>query len=325
MARLNALFPATALLEDDYDIDPTPHSPGLRDSIRFTVFEHLMSADPFSERQQQTIRMKLRCWCDAPGYDQARAALVRYIEECRKLEQACFIVMNGLERQARAKRVSRTKSTGRILAAALKSRGSQRHRKSKGTERPRRSKSRKHDHKSKRSKNDHRSKRSRHDRKPKGIEHSRKPKGSAHDPESRGSRHDHKSKRPRQDYKSKSSKQDRRSRRIDRPRKSKGPEHDFMSRGLKYLRKSPYRPRRKDPRNMPPLLRGVPGRELSGAKTDGASWAGDHTVPQILCYPSDLSNTQFHEHPLAKELNMSSREKAMLGLLIPRELKTRNF
>lgn len=74
-----------------------------------------------------------------------------------------------------------------------------------------------------------------------------------------------------------------------------------------------------------PLLKGMPGRELSASKTDGAAFAGDIDAPQILAYPMDLSRQLFSEHPLAKELELTSREKATLGLLIPEEIKSREF
>lgn len=74
-----------------------------------------------------------------------------------------------------------------------------------------------------------------------------------------------------------------------------------------------------------PLLCGMPGRELSGSKIDGAGFAGDVTAPPILVYPEDLSRTEYDEHPLASSLNMSPREKAQLGLVIPRQISSRTF
>ncbi|KAG5980786.1 hypothetical protein E4U55_003657 [Claviceps digitariae] len=55
---------------------------------------------------------------------------------------------------------------------------------------------------------------------------------------------------------------------------------------------------------LSPLLKGMPGRELSPAKTDGAAFAMDFSAPDVLVYPRDLSQTEFHVHPLA----MSSGE-----------------
>ncbi len=74
-----------------------------------------------------------------------------------------------------------------------------------------------------------------------------------------------------------------------------------------------------------PLLKGMPGRELSASKTDGAAFAGDHTAPPILTYPDDLSTTEFDQHPLAREMNLSSAEKARLGLIIPKQIPSRDF
>ncbi|UNI17634.1 hypothetical protein JDV02_003962 [Purpureocillium takamizusanense] len=71
MARLNALFPANAILECETDVDVTPYSAGLRDSIRFSVYEHLMGEDPHAQEALQAIYMRLFAWCDIPGYAQA--------------------------------------------------------------------------------------------------------------------------------------------------------------------------------------------------------------------------------------------------------------
>ncbi|KAF4994502.1 hypothetical protein FDECE_13100 [Fusarium decemcellulare] len=95
MARVNALFPPVVLLEDIDDVDPTPHSPGLRDSIRFSIFEHLMSENPFSPQQQQVIKMKLLGWCGIPEYPKVREALVRYSEECKKLGDICSTILTA--------------------------------------------------------------------------------------------------------------------------------------------------------------------------------------------------------------------------------------
>ncbi|KAG5809278.1 hypothetical protein H9Q74_005662 [Fusarium xylarioides] len=75
MGMFNALVPSDVFLEDEDDVDPTPHSPGLRDSVRFSVFEHLMSDHPFSPQHQEIIKMKLSGWCEVSGYPQARDAM----------------------------------------------------------------------------------------------------------------------------------------------------------------------------------------------------------------------------------------------------------
>lgn len=74
-----------------------------------------------------------------------------------------------------------------------------------------------------------------------------------------------------------------------------------------------------------PLLKGMPGREISPAKTDGARFAGDFEAPPVLAYPYDLSRQKFEQHPIAKELAMSQRQKVELGLILPREEKSRDF
>ncbi|KAJ3519523.1 hypothetical protein NM208_g14094 [Fusarium decemcellulare] len=87
--------PPVVLLEDIDDVDPTPHSPGLRDSIRFSIFEHLMSENPLSPQQQQVIKMKLLGWCGIPEYPKVREALVRYSEECKKLGDICSTILSA--------------------------------------------------------------------------------------------------------------------------------------------------------------------------------------------------------------------------------------
>jgi hypothetical protein len=77
--------------------------------------------------------------------------------------------------------------------------------------------------------------------------------------------------------------------------------------------------------NLTPLLKGMPGREISAAKTDGAAFAMDLSAPDILIYPQDLSTTEFHVHPFARQLDLSTEEKARLGLIIPKERSSRNF
>jgi hypothetical protein len=71
MACLNALFPPNEIIDGPDDIDPVPCSSHLRDSIRFSVYEHLLSVDAFSQEKQKALEMKLFCWCDIPGYPQA--------------------------------------------------------------------------------------------------------------------------------------------------------------------------------------------------------------------------------------------------------------
>lgn len=76
-----------------------------------------------------------------------------------------------------------------------------------------------------------------------------------------------------------------------------------------------------------PLLKGLPGREVSPSKTDGAAFAfDDPSAPKLRVeHTSTLSKTVFDQHPLAKDLNLDSREKAQLGLLLPKQKNRRKF
>ncbi|KAL7910685.1 hypothetical protein GGI35DRAFT_478105 [Trichoderma velutinum] len=76
-----------------------------------------------------------------------------------------------------------------------------------------------------------------------------------------------------------------------------------------------------------PLLKGLPGREVSPSKTDGAAFAfDDPSAPKLRVEnTSTLSKTAFDQHPLAKDLNLNSREKAQLGLLLPKQKNRRKF
>jgi hypothetical protein len=69
----------------------------------------------------------------------------------------------------------------------------------------------------------------------------------------------------------------------------------------------------------------MPGRELSAAKTDGAAFAVDLGVPNVLVYPNDLSRTEFCIHPLSSSLDLNTEEMARLGLIVPEERSSRNF
>lgn len=224
MARLNALFPAFHVLAGPDDIDLVPYSTGLRDSIRFSVYEHLMGADAASEQQRRSIQMKLFCWCDMPGYIQAHEAMMKYSEEVKKFEDICLDALGTIER--RAPTVTRARTSSTTSSSALAS--------------------------------------------------------------------------PNTPF-------------------AGSPETADDSFPSVPSRVSPAPP-------VPnPLLKGMPGRELSVAKTDGAAFTGDLGAPPVLAYPHDLSSTQFDVHPLAAELNMSSREKAQLGLIIPKQISRRDF
>lgn len=241
VARLNALFPSSVFLEDEEDFDPSPYSPGLRDSIRFSVFEHLMGDNPFSDQHQQMIRMKLLCWCDIPGYLQARQALLRYAEESKKLEEVCFAVLNALELRPSSNLSIRAPSAESSFVSYTEA-------------------------------------------------------SASPEPFSICSRN-------------------------QTPEGGSGVDAFLDLRASSVVSPGPL----SAPPVPNPLLKGMPGRELSAAKTDTAAFAGDMSAPPILCYPHDLSATEFHQHPLAQDLDMTSLEKAILGLLLPKELKSRDF
>ncbi|KAF5676314.1 hypothetical protein FHETE_2194 [Fusarium heterosporum] len=239
MALLNALVPSTVSLEDKDDTDPTPYSSGLRDSIRFSIFEHLMSEDPFSSKRQEIIEVKLCCWCDVPGYPQARDALVRYSEEFKKLENVCLRVMNELERRAVADASYPAMSADSSMLS--------------------------------------------------GAETSYNSSLFANSLQDDSAVHTSNTS-------------------IDNPR---------------FAPTSPTSPW--VPLAFHPLLRGMPGRELSPASTDGAALAQDLSAPPVLSYPDNFSKTEFFQHPFARKLEMSFAEQAALGLLLPKEVDSRDF
>lgn len=226
MALVNALFPPVVHLEDSEDFDLSPYSAGLRDSIRFSLYELLMDSDPFSETKKETIRIKLLCWCDIPDYETSRQALVRYTEETKKLEQVCLEVLDSMERCSRA--FSETPSADTSLNYA-----------SDGSFSP--------------------------------------------DLASQGHR------------------------------RLTDMSYDSRDSGWSRYRLSPV------PLDPHALLKGMPGREILGSRTDLGAFIGDPSEPQSSV---DLSTTEFDEHPLARNLDMSSAAKATLGLLIPKVLST---
>jgi hypothetical protein len=239
MALLNALVPPVVFLEDEDDMDPSPHSPGLRDSVRFSVFEHLMSEDSFSPNRREIIEMKLRCWCDVPGYPRARDALLRYTEEFKKLENVCLKVMNELERRSMTTVSYQTISAdSSILSGADTSHHSSL------------------------------------------LVNSLQGESSILTPNTS----------------------------IDNQQSTS------TSTTTPWV-----------PVAFHPLLRGMPGREISPASTDGAMFARDFSAPPVLSYPDNLSKTEFFQHPFARKLNMSFVEQVTLGLLLPREVDSRDF
>ncbi|PHH89644.1 hypothetical protein CDD83_5604 [Cordyceps sp. RAO-2017] len=229
MARLNALFPALTVRCGPDDIDLAPYSTGLRDSIRFSVYEHLMSGDALSDHQQRTIQMKLFCWCDMPAYIQAREAMMKYSEEAKRLEDTCLAILGAVERR----------SSAPVSSAASSSPGT-------APERP------------------------------------KSPASADNDDDAE----------------------------VSQPSLA-----STTATGSRVASAPPV---------PNPLLKSVPGREISVAKTDMAAIAGDLDAPPVLAYPHDLSKTEFDQHPLAKELDLTSREKAQLGLLVPKQISRDN-
>ncbi|CVK98149.1 uncharacterized protein FPRN_10606 [Fusarium proliferatum] len=238
MGMFNALMPSDVFLEDEDDVDPTPHSPGLRDSVRFSVFEHLMS-DPFSPQQQEVIKMKLSGWCEVTGYPQARDAMVRYCEEFKKLEGVGLAIMNDLERKSF--------STGSYYIASPTSSTLL------------------------------------------DTDNSRSSGFSASATQGANAIFTTTTSNDNQDS---------------------APTTPLSPWALS---------------TSHPLLKGMPGREMSPAKTDGALFSQDLSAPPVLSYPDNLSKTEFFQHPFTRKLDMSPAEQAALGLILPREIDSRDF
>ncbi|KAG7046419.1 hypothetical protein JMJ77_0014650 [Colletotrichum scovillei] len=74
-----------------------------------------------------------------------------------------------------------------------------------------------------------------------------------------------------------------------------------------------------------PLLAGCPGREITGAKTNGREWACDLDEPPVLGYSEELSKTDFEEHPLGRfiklEKGWEKHQLAMYGLILPAKVE----
>ncbi|KAL2876892.1 hypothetical protein SGCOL_007917 [Colletotrichum sp. CLE4] len=74
-----------------------------------------------------------------------------------------------------------------------------------------------------------------------------------------------------------------------------------------------------------PLLAGCPGREITGAKTNGREWACDLDEPPVLDYSEELSKTDFDEHPLAHYIKLEKgwekHQLAMFGLILPAKVE----
>ncbi|KAI9147664.1 hypothetical protein HJFPF1_12694 [Paramyrothecium foliicola] len=226
MACLNAMFPATNLLSSSDDIDPSPCSPGLRDSIRFSVFDHLVSTDTFSREKQKALEMKLFCWCDIPGYPQAYNAFMLYAEEAKKLEDVCLEAMHACEglRFTFRRRASSTELQNSASSEGF--RGSD-----TTVITP--------------------------------VSRPYTPNGDASTDTALSSR----------------------------ASTSSGKRCSTV------------------PSVPSPLLGGMPGREISAAKTDMAFMAGDFDTDPVRAYPHDLSLVEFCQHPLARDLDFDDESE----------------
>ncbi|KAK1579398.1 uncharacterized protein LY79DRAFT_522745 [Colletotrichum navitas] len=73
-----------------------------------------------------------------------------------------------------------------------------------------------------------------------------------------------------------------------------------------------------------PLLAGCPGREISGAKSDGRILTCDFDEPPVLDCSDDLSRTKFHEHPLVQHIELEKgwekHQLALYGLILPAKI-----
>lgn len=241
MAKLNALFPPIAAANLDLAAPLAPYSDGLRDNIRFSVYEHLMRGDTTDMTKWHALQTRLFSWCNIPGYDEARETLLRYTEEFKKMEELCLFTLNSLENRRRSICIPESPVESSFLTCSSRSNATP------------------------------------------------SPSSSFFGSETA----EHESSVQNSNY-------------------SFASARSLSSSTRHTLQQSP-------------LLRGMPGREISAAKTDGAAFAGDIDVAPVLTYPDDLSRVDFDQHPLAKHLDMSPREKMQLGLIIPKQLSSRNF
>ncbi|EGX91812.1 hypothetical protein CCM_05969 [Cordyceps militaris CM01] len=238
LAKLNALFPPIAAANLDTILPLAPYSEGLRESIRFSVYEHLMCGHANDVTKWLALQTRLFSWCNMPGYTEARNALLRYTEEFKKLELLCLSTLHALECRRRSICVPESPAESSFLTSSSRSSAA-----------PSPS--------------------------PSFLDSDR----SDFEPVIQDS-------------------------------------HRSLASGRSLSSSLRYNAQ------LSPLLKGMPGREISAAKTDGAAFAGEIDVPPILTYPNDLSRHEFDQHPLAKQLDISLREKIQLGLIIPRQLSS---
>ena len=225
------MLPPVLPLTDDEDLDPSPCSPGLRSSIRLAVFESLAANAWCSPAHQQALSTRLFDWCGIPQYDDARNALLRYVEVLRKLEEVLADVF------------AESDEAGDLIVSL---------------------------------------------------------EGDVS---------------------------------IDSlADETSTPDQTIVSRVSSHCSSS-------SSSGLPtgrscetslcvhthPLFHGMPGRELSASKTDGAAFACDLNASPVRCYPNDVSREQWSQHPLARSLALSPKEKAFLGLILPAEIADREF
>lgn len=228
------MFPPDMIFQDEDDIDLTPHSVGLRDSIRFSVYEHVMGDKLHNPKAFHAIQTRLLSWCNLPGYTSAYQSLKKYTQEVKKLEEVCFELLHDIESRPNSLRASSFITRASMLSTSDGSHNSV------------------------------------------AVTSTDSTSSSPVEPQL-----------------------------------------------FEHLPMSPISPGA--PPVPHPLLKGMPGREISAAKTDGAGFAGDFEATKILIYPNDLSRTEYDEHPLAKHLDLTSRQKAQLGLILPKQLNSRDF
>ncbi|TQW10986.1 hypothetical protein V2A60_004808 [Cordyceps javanica] len=242
MAKLNALFPPIAAANLDLALSLSLYSNGLRENIRFSVYEHLMLDNTTDMTKWRALQTRLFSWCSIPSYSEARGALLRYNEEFKKMEILCLSTLHSLGCRGSSSCASETPAESPFLTSSSRS-------------------------------------------------------SAFPSPNSSSLFAGDKS-----DFEA-----------------SVQSSHFSIASGQSLSSQTWCAAQRS------PLLRGMPGREISAAKTDGAAFAGDVDAAPILTYPNDLSRHEFVQHPLAKHLNMSPRELIQLGLLLPRQLRSRNF
>ncbi|KAG5924427.1 hypothetical protein E4U42_004645 [Claviceps africana] len=279
MARLNTLFSpdfadcATLRAKDSVAErhDLMPCTPGLRDSIRFCVYGHLMSCGSGDDdngndttlrvRDCQPFPEKFTLRCSIPTYQETRHKLGRYVGEANKMEMTCLAILHAIKLRSSAMLTMRCPRPSTPSSVVL-------HRDRSGSPEP--------------------------------IPAT--PGSSCSVKICQGASSD----------------------------TSTVADMSIASitsmTSMTSVRSSAHTSVQSVPSTtLPPLLKGMPGRELSPAKTDGAAFAMDVSAPDVLVYPRDLSQTEFHVHPLAEYSGLSDTAMATLGLKIPKTCSNREF